>query len=610
MLQRFSLSPRLRLVLRRGAIVAIALLVMALSGIAGLIASRDYAALERDVIARIEHESGTAIRFASRTQVLWPKPKIVFEQVVLTRPTQDVTVRAPQVVLNFGLFDLLDGTIDSPSFTLFEPEIDISGVTFAGLAQSPRAMTEALDRISGMFDEKSRFSRLRLVVRRGHVTLRNALAPGQALDLQPVEASLRYSASSEQIDLSARYASSIRPVEVSASLPTRRALAREKTRAASLQISGHESRLIFNGKARRDPDLALVGALEISLGERLERQWLGQAGSTEQRKLDATAITAAASLDPRGIALESLRIERASKQLAGIAALRELNGRWGVSATLAGDLVDGTAAQAAFQALRGPDGHWTTKPLALNPFPGVDLDIRLSTKEFRLGNVLIGNVALSILTRHGRSEFAVVDSRFGDGTVKARVSLADAADGTQELRLQASGDKVDAGKLLDKAMGFNRLAGEGNLVIQAEGRGVGVAALIGNLSGSGAMEIQSGELLGIDLNRLLARANEPRPELAVVYALAGKTDFEILRANFAVKDGRIEPVGSTFASARVAAMLEGGIDLNTQRHQLAIVLKRRVEEIGQPSEFFAFRLDGPLFSPSLKPDPKLLLNRS
>lgn len=298
------------------------------------------------------------------------------------------------------------------------------------------------------------------------------------------------------------------------------------------------------------------------------------------------------------------------KHLAGIAALREINGRWGVSATLAGDLVDGSAAHAAFQALRNTNGDWSSRPLSINPLPGLDLDIRLSTREFKLGNLILGNVALSILTRAGRAELAIVDSRFGEGTVKARVSLAEAQDGAKEIRLLASGERTDVGKLLEKAFGFNRLTGDGNIVVQAEGRGASVGAIIASLAGSGALEMRSGEVAGIDLARLLLRSTEGRPDTALILSLAGKTPFESMRANFAIKDGRIEPVGSTFVSARVTAMLEGAIDLGAQRHQLVIVLKRRIDEPGQPGEFYAFRLEGPLFSPSLKPDLKLLLNRS
>lgn len=610
MFTRPFLSPRLRIVLRRGAIALAAGVLVALLAIVGLVSSRDYAAIERQVIERLEKEANARLTFQSRRQILWPKPKIVFDSLVFARAGGDVVVRAPQAVLNFELIDLIDGAIDGPAITLVSPEIEVSGPPLDGHLKSPRALTDVLDRISGLFDDPAGFARLRLSIQQGRITFRDAHAGAAGPELAQVDARLRYSASRGRIELFARQESTIRPLELSASLPTRHSLGKNRQLPASVHLSGYESRLMFGGTAHREPDLALVGRLEVSIGEAFERAVLTGTPEKREQKLDATAFAATMTLDPRGIGLESLKISRAAKQLAGIAAIREIGGRWGVSATLAGDLVDGTAAHAAFQGMRAADGSWANKPLAINPLPAIDLDIRLSTREFKLGNFLLGNVALSILTRRGRAELAIVDSRFGDGTIKARVALADGQDGNQELRLQASADKVDAGRFMEKALGFNRLTGEGNMVIQAEGRGNTVAALIASLSGTGAMEIRQGDLVGIDLARLLARASDPRPETALIFALAGKTAFEALNANFSIRNGRIDSVGSTFASARVAATLEGAIDLPAQRHQMAIVLKRRVEEAGQPGEFYAFRLDGPLFAPSLKPDLKLLLNRS
>ena len=611
MINRLSLSPRARMVLRRGAIAAVAVMLVVVSTMIGLIASRDYGAIERAVIAKLEQETGSTLRFEGRRQVLWPKPKIIFDSVVFTRNGQDFVVKAPQAILGFDPTDLLDGTIDGPVITLLQPEIEVVSGPLEANLRSPRAITAMIDRIAGMFDASSGFSRLRLSMQQAKVRFRNPAPGGESVELAQVEARLRFSAARGRIDLFARQESTFRPLELSASLPTRLSLGREKTRPASIHISGYESRLSFGGTARRDPDIALTGRLEISIGDAFERTLMGVRRARNDAKLDVTSLAASMTLDPRGIGLESLKVTQNARQLSGIAALREINGRWGVSATMAGDLVDGTAAQAAFESIRLADGTWSPKPLTIVLLPGIDLDIRLSTREFKLGNVLLSNVALSILTRHGRAELAVVDSRFGDGVIKARVSLSDAADGAQELRLQASGDKVDAGKLLEKALGFNRLSGDGNMVIQAEGRGRSVAAIVASLAGTGALDVRGGELVGIDLARLLARSADQRPaEASLIFALAGKTPFDVLRANFALKDGRIEPVGSTFSTPRVTAMLEGGIDLPAQRHQLAIVLKRRVDEAGLPGEFYAFRLDGPLFAPSLKPDLKLLLNRS
>lgn len=615
MVVRLSLSPDLRMLLRRGTIATAVLVTIGLSALAGLIASRDYAAMEREVIARVERETGAALRFASRRQTLWPKPKIVFDSLSFSRAdpgnkSQDIVVKAPQAILNFDLFDLIDGRIDGPSITLIRPEIEVAVGHLDAHLRSPRAITDIIDRFAGFFDGQTGFNRLRLELQQARLTFRGGMPDGGPLEMTPVDAKLRFSTSKGRIDLSARQNSPNRPLEFSASIPTRKVLDQDKTRAASFHVSGYDSRLSFAGTARRDPDMAMIGRLEVDVGKALEAIVLGETVNRRQSALQITSLSANVTLDPRGVGLDSLKISRAAKQLAGIAALREINGRWGVSATLAGDLVDGTAAYAAFQNTRTSEGAWSPKPLAINPLVGIDLDIRFSTKEFKLGKVSLSNVALSILTRQGRAELAIVDSRFGNGIVKARVSLADAPGGGQDLRVMASGERVEMGSLLERALGFNRLSGEGNIVLQVEGRGTSVAALASSLSGTGALEVRGGELSGIDLQRLLARSTDGRPDAALIFSLAGKTSFENLQVNFAVQDGRIEPVGSRFISPRVTAMLEGAIDLGAQRHQLAIVLKRRVDEPGKPGEFYAFRLDGPLFSPSLKPDLKLLLNRS
>lgn len=611
----FPLSHRLRTLVRRGAIGAAAVVLVALCTVAGLIASRDYASIERQVIARIEQETGAKLTFEGRRQILWPKPKIVLDTVTFARPEQVFSLKAEQAVLNFELLDLIDGTIDGPAITLVKPEISALVGPLDAPIRSPRAITDFLARMTGLFDNRLGLSRLRVNLVQATLVLRRSTTAGDAVTLTNLDTRLRFSASRGRIDITGKQNSTVRPLEFSASLPTLKTISADKNHAASIHVSGFNSRLSFTGVARREPDIALVGRLDVTTGAEFEQAVLALPADGRERKAEAartetSTLTAAMTLDPRGIGLETLRITRGAKQLSGIAALREMNGRWGVSATLAGDLVDGSAAHAALQGLRSPDGAWSSRPLAINPLPGVDLDIRLSTRDFKLGNLVLTNVALSILTRFGRTEMAIVDSRFGEGIIKARVSLSDAADGNQDLRMQASGERVEMGRLLERAFGFNRLTGDGSLVVQAEGRGGSVASIVAALSGTGAVDVRAGEIVGIDLQRLLARSAEPRAEAALLFSLAGKTAFEAFRINFAIKDGRIEPVGSAFTSPRVNAMLEGGIDLPAQRHQLAIVLKRRIEEVGLPGEFYAFRLDGPLLSPNLKPDLKLLQNRN
>ncbi len=108
----------------------------------------------------------------------------------------------------------------------------------------------------------------------------------------------------------------------------------------------------------------------------------------------------------------------------------------------------------------------------------------------------------------------------------------------------------------------------------------------------------------------MARPVEGRPEAALVASLGGRTPFDHVAVNFAIRQGRVEPVGSSLQAPRMTGQLEGMMDLGAQRHDLSVVLRRREDQPPLPSEFFAFRIEGPLLAPQFRPDPSLLARRS
>jgi len=608
MIDRLKLTPQVRMILRRGIIAFGVLVLLALVGLTVLVATRDYAAIEREVIARLEQDAGAVFSYESKTQSFLPGPSLNYRNARFARNDGTFSIVAPELKVSIQLRDLLDGSVDGPVISMEKPRVRARIGAPDRFVRSPRTISELADWISERFDRPGRFKRLTVTAREADVLLDDSGPGGAVLDLGPADLQMRYSARRGRIDLSAERRKSNFPYEIAVTLPPREALAGGKPRSASISVNALGSRLTFSGNARREPDLALLGKFELSLGDLLERLVLGEK-SSRPMAIEPTSVSANMVLDPRGIGLESLVVTRQGRQLTGIAALREINGRWGLSATLAGDLVDGNVASVSLESLRAPGNAWSAKPLTLNPLAGIDLDIRLSTREFRLAALPLSQVALSILTRKGRAEYAIVDSKLGPGSFKARISVTESADLSQDVKLMVSGEKLDMSSVLGQALGLNRISGTGTLVLQAEGRGSSVRDIVGSLSGSGALEVKSGEVAGIDLQKLLARAGGTSADIMLVGALGGKTPFENMLINVALREGRIEPVGSTFVSAKVTASLEGTIELREQAHKLALILRRRIEEPGQLSDFFAFRMEGPLFTPSLKPDLRLL-NRS
>ncbi len=151
----------------------------------------------------------------------------------------------------------------------------------------------------------------------------------------------------------------------------------------------------------------MIGRVEAQVSESFETRLSGRilAKPNPAGTQPVTVIAANLALDPRGIALESLRITRDGRQLTGIAALRETNQRWALSATMAGDLVDGTATHAALQRLTGSDGGWSREPLAIKPLPADGPRYPALHARIQAGRVILGNVALSVLTRPGRQNW-------------------------------------------------------------------------------------------------------------------------------------------------------------------------------------------------------------
>lgn len=606
---RFSLSPALIKALKRTAIALCATVIVAFSALLLFISTRDLGAIERDFIAKIETETGARLSVKQSRRVYWPQPRVVMENVQIEAAQHGIMVAAPRLVIALNILDLLDGEIEEPTLIFQDSDITIKAPALNQQARSPRNITQILTNMAVLFEGRTQLTRLRIRIESSKLTLVNGLDGGGALVITPLDARMRYSRRTGRIDVFARRNADIRPLEFTFSLPTRPLLSGSSGAPASMAMSGYGSRASFSGRMRIDPDLSLVGeasgvfhpALAIALGF---TEASGRAESHEIVNLSATL-----SLDQRGIGFEALRIAQGGKTLTGIAALRENAGRWGLSSTLAGDLVDGTAAHATLSRLREGEQNWSHKRLDLNPVPQLDLDIRLSTRAFRFGGLDLSDVALSIFTRAGRAEFSIAEGSFGKGTIKARVSLMQKPEGN-ELRLLVSGDKLDAGSFLDHALGFSRLNGKGSFVFQAESNGVSVADFVANLAGSAAFDIRDGEITGVDLEKLAARSAALPPQAALYAAIGGRTPFEGLSASFTILKGRVEPAGSRFISTNVESQIDGVVDLPGARHELAIILKRRRAVAGSESEFFAFRIEGPLMAPLLRPDMTLLPNRS
>lgn len=600
-----SASTRTRPLLKRLALLVVSMAVLALGAAAIALSTRDYEALRDDLVRTIERELPGTLKVGKVQTVLLPFPQVVFEQVELATIDGRLRLATPRVVAAIDAFDLFKGRLERPDLRLESAAVTVLAGNLDAFAHSPRELAGLVDALTRAFDGRPALAALRVTVQRMHLTLVGAAGPRGDLAWDELTARLRYDRNRGRLDARAQRADGEAVSRAVLSLPTRQSLETGGTDGAFLEFAGAGSRFAFSGRVARTREIAANGAVELSLSHSIETL-LGFApprGESPQLNLAANAI-----FDARGAHFEGLRITRGAASLAGIAALRENGGRWNLSSTLAGDLVDGSATDAALRRLTDRHGAWSTEPLDIDPLPGVDLDIRVSTRSFRIGGLNLDEAALSIFTRPGRLELALGDARFGEGQIKARASLVNRG-AVQELKLSLSGERLDAGGFLDGAFGLARLKGRGSFIIQAESFGSGIAEFARNLSGSGTFDVQAGEIAGIDLARLVSRIGEAKSEAALIAALGGRSPFEAMTLNLVIRNGVIEPVGTIIRAPRFEGSLEGSLDLAAQRHQAWVLIRPRSES-GQANDVFAVRIDGPLFAPQLRPDPAYLLKRS
>lgn len=602
------ISPAWFARLKRAALILGLVSAALAAALALLVSSRDFSQMPTRLAETMLAETGGQLRFGKAEIRYWPQPRIVFNRLRFEHEAAGLSLDAGRAVLRIGLADLLDGSIDQPHLELGGADIRLHSRPFQQASASPQGLITLLDRLGKTFSG-ARLATLRLTLSQARISVAQAGQNSPDLLLEPVDARVRYRAGSGRLDITARRNSALRPLEFSASLPTAQALGDRQSRSASARISGFGSRGTFEGTLTSNPDLTLNGRLDVTLHDDFAKLLGLSPGRARRSGDEQTRLAGTFSMDARGGGIEGLTVTRGDGSLSGIASLRENAGRWGISATLAGDLVDGSAAHAVLQRLRAPDGGWSRAELDVNPASRIDLDLRLSTRVFKLGKVQLENAALSVYTRRGRAEFSIADSRYAGGTFKARVTVMERPEG-QDLRFQISGDRIESEILLEQAFDLSRLRGLSNFVLQGESSGRTIAELAANLNGSGGAEIRSGFVMGIDANRLMARVAESRPEAALLSSLGGRTPFEILSTHVSIRNGRIEPVGSTLTAPRMIGLLEGAIDLAQQRHDLAIVLRRREDQPPLPNDFFAFRIEGPLFTPQIRPDLSLLARRS
>lgn len=326
--------------------------------------------------------------------------------------------------------------------------------------------------------------------------------------------------------------------------------------------------LSLKGSARLGETHDVSGRARLatrSLPETLE--WL-DGGVALSPLMQDVAVEGDFRVQGKELLLPQMRITLGSNRLDGAGSVSFADGRPAIQATLAAEslniapLVGELIGAVGLDPDASQEAAWKQRILALAPFTGGDLDLRLSAASARIGPVLVEDIASSLIVRDGSIEASLGRASLQGGTVKGRITLGALPDraGT-EVKAQGACDGLDLGALLIDVGEYRWLVGAVNGTFAMESRAATMGELVGRIVGRAAVSVERGTITGLDLADVMQRDGAVAPPVQRM----GRTDFA--KAGFALrfKDGLGTISEGTLASPALTASLAGMVSLSERR---------------------------------------------
>jgi uncharacterized protein involved in outer membrane biogenesis len=254
--------------------------------------------------------------------------------------------------------------------------------------------------------------------------------------------------------------------------------------------------------------------------------------------------------------------------------------------------LDTLALAPSFALAIGAAGHDAAEPLGAGLVKGWRGRIAFQA----LRGVLPGGVELQQLGGTVKADgqslaFDDVKGRIGGGEVSANIDARPSANGIAlNARIQLSG--VDGSALRYRALAMP--AGRASLQMTLTSQGRSASALIGALSGSGTVTLESAKLAGLDPRAFEAAVrasdsgqakDDARLKQIVEPALsAGALSVASAQIPFNIRDGRMRVSATTIDTLGVRAVISGGYDIPADQADIraALALTMVLPATGRP----------------------------
>lgn len=480
-----------------------------------------------------------------------PRPAFTLDGVSLEDPR--ARLEAPSVRVVLDLLPLLAGHVRADSIELPEARLV--------LADPGDGLTALGGFIASLGSADSRGD---LVVTNGSV----ALARGDGTEMLVPDANLAIGwRGGANVTVAGTAVWRGERVAIDGKLSNLRALAAGEVGGLSLSLAAPLATASFTGGARLAGGPVVSGDLKVGAGELREAlAWLGMDAPTE-RGFGPFALRGMALLSAQGVQLSQAKLDLDGNTGIGAFNLRIDGPRPMLQGSLACETMD--LSPYGELSLSNPhEGSWSREALDLGPARGLDVELRLSAGQVRLGGASFQRMAAAATAKGGRLSLTIGEAEAWGGLFRAAVQLSPRPAGPgMNVRLDLSADDVALGPALSDLFRVQRLEGTGSFRLSAIGGGASIMEIAEGLGGAFTLGGSEGALVGIDVGRILTRL-EKRP-LSGGDLRGGRTPFTDIVVDARIADGivkldRLDLSSSTLHVALTgeSAVASRGLDLS------------------------------------------------
>jgi AsmA protein len=533
---------------------------------------------------------------------LFPTARVSFEDVSLSdNRTGKPALTAEHVVARLRFFPLLVGRIEIAEVLLRQPTINI--VFDADRSSNWSGHVETLARnLQAERRQSTSFSEIR--IEKGTIILRDE-SYKVVETLSNVELSLAWPSISKSFAATGRFTWRKEPIDATISFADFAAALRGDRAGLKVRLAGAPLKFGFDGYLSHRPTLKVEGALAadtFSLREAL--RWTG-APPPPGGGFGRFALKGQANVAGSTVGLSGVHIELDGNYGEGVLTLTT-DGRKTLQGTLATELLDLSPYISTVRLMAAGDRGWDRKPLAVEDFGSIDVDLRLSAARVTISTVKLGRTAVAANLRGNKLSIAVGESEAFGGVVKGTFGFARSSSGA-DFKAQMQFANIDLDQSLGEMFGFRRLEGKGNLSFAVDSSGGSVYELTRGLNGTASLVSRKGAISGINVEQLLKRM-ERSPLSRSNEFRTGKTPYDTLSVSLkitqgtaAVEDIRVEGPTVRLGMAGSASIPDRDLDLRGTASLVSTT---------PPAFELPFMVQGAWDDPVMLPDAESLIQRS